>query len=124
VTTEVVTNLKFKIMKREFRLLKNYDFQSVIQQKRSAANKSFVVYVKKNDLNKMRVGVTVGNKYGCAVLRNKAKRQVREMVKDMFDFSLAVDIVIIIRKEFINRTFQKNNEELHYIYKKLIEKVD
>mgnify|MGYP003312465589 CR=1 FL=1 len=111
-------------MKREFRLLKNYDFQSVIQQKRSAANKSFVVYVKKNDLNKMRVGVTVGNKYGCAVLRNKAKRQVREMVKDMFDFSLAVDIVIIIRKEFINRTFQKNNEELHYIYKKLIEKVD
>ena len=72
----------------------------------------------------MRVGISIGNKYGCAVLRNKAKRQVREMVKDMFDFSKSVDVVIIIRKEFINRTYQKNNEELNYIYKKLIEKVD
>lgn len=111
-------------MKREFRLLKNYDFQKVIQNKKSAVNKSFVVYKKENDLNKMRVGISVGNKYGCAVERNKAKRQVREMVKDMFDFSKSVDIVIIIRKEFINRTFQKNNDELNYIYKKLIEKVD
>mgnify|MGYP006340492771 CR=1 FL=1 len=48
----------------------------------------------------------------------------QKAISDMFDFSLAVDIVIIIRKEFINRTFQKNNEELHYIYKRLIEKVD
>ena len=111
-------------MKREFRLLKNYDFQKVIQAKKSAVNRSFVAYILKNDLNKMRVGISIGNKYGCAVLRNKAKRQVREMVKDMFDFSKSVDVVIIIRKEFINRTYQKNNEELSYIYKKLIEKVD
>ena len=111
-------------MKREFRLLKNYDFQKVIQAKKSAVNKSFVVYKLKNDQNKMRVGISISKKYGCAVLRNRAKRQVREMVKDMFDFSLPVDVVIIIRKEFINRTFQKNTEELNYIYKKLIEKVD
>lgn len=111
-------------MKREYRLLKSYDFQKVIRAKKSAANRSFVVYKLKNELNKMRVGISIGNKYGCAVERNKAKRQVREMIKEMFDFSLAVDIVIIIRKEYINRTFQQNNEELRFIYKKLIEKVD
>jgi len=46
------------------------------------------------------------------------------MVHEIFDYSLAVDIVIIIRKEFANRSFQKNKEELLFIYKKLIEKVD
>ena len=111
-------------MKREFRLLKNYDFQKVIQKKKSTSNKSFVAYKLNNDLGKARIGISISNKYGCAVERNKAKRQVREMVHEIFDYSLAVDIVIIIRKEFANRTYQKNKEELSYIYKKLIEKVD
>ena len=107
-------------MKREFRLLKNYDFQSVIQQKRSAANKSFVVYVKKNDLNKMRVGVTVGNKYGCAVLRNKAKRQVREMITDIFDFEKEFDFVIIIKNQFLENDFETNKEKIKELYLKTI----
>ena len=106
-------------MKREFRLLKNYDFQSVIQQKRSAANKSFVVYVKKNDLNKMRVGITVGNKYGCAVLRNKAKRQVREMVTDIFEFDKNCDYVIVVKSNYLTHDFQTNKNRLKELYGKL-----
>ena len=100
-------------MKREYRLLKNYDFQKVIQAKKSAVNKNFVAYVIKNDLGKARIGITISNKYGCAVERNKAKRQVREMVHEIFDYSLAVDIVIIIRKEFANRSFQKNKPAIN-----------
>lgn len=111
-------------MKREFRLLKNYDFTKVINKKQNFANQSFVVYYQKNDQNKIRVGISISSKYGCAVERNKAKRQVREMVHDIFPTTLALDIVIIIRKGFSKNDFKKNFEELNRIYKKILEKVD
>lgn len=111
-------------MKREYRLLKNYDFTKVINTKQSFANKSFVVYYQKNEHNKIRVGITMSSKYGCAVERNKAKRQVREMVHDIFPTSLTLDIVIIIRIKFGNNDYKTNYEELKRIYKKILEKVD
>ena len=109
-------------MKKEYRLLKNQDFQKVIQAKQSIVNKCYVVYFQKNELNKIRVGISISNKFGCAVERNKAKRQVREIVSDIFSTSIPYDVVIIIRNRFGNNEFRKNKEEMNYIYKKILEK--
>lgn len=109
-------------MKKENRLLKNQDFQKVIQAKQSIVNKSYVVYFIENGLGKIRIGISISNKFGCAVERNKAKRQTREIVSDLFPTTLSMDIVIIIRNKFGNNEFSKNKEEMNYIYKKIKEK--
>ena len=70
-------------MKKINRLLKNYDFKKVLDTKHSFANKEYVVYKKSNNLNYIRVGISVSSKLGNSVVRHKIKRQISEMLKDI-----------------------------------------
>ena len=63
-------------MKKENRLLKNYDFKKVLDKKQSIANKEYVIYKYINDLNHIRIGISVSSKLGNSVIRHKIKRQI------------------------------------------------
>ena len=71
-------------MKKEYRIKKNEDFQEIIKNRNSIANKKYVIYYKKNNLH-LRVGISVSKKLGHAVIRNRTKRQVRMMVQDILE---------------------------------------
>ena len=106
-------------MKKELRVRKNEEFQRIIGKKTSVVNKQFVLYYTKNDYDHMRVGLSVSKKLGKAVVRNKIKRQVRHMVRTTFDQNKSYDYVIIVRKGFLNQTFEQNKAGLV----KLVERV-
>ena len=95
-------------MKKENRLLKNKDFKDVLDARNSVACGEFVVYKKINNLNHARIGVSVSSKIGNSVVRHKIKRQISEMIKEIFDVNKNIDIVIIVRNKFLNNTFSKN----------------
>lgn len=105
-------------MKKEYRLRKNEDFQKVIQHKKQYANRRFVIYFKKNNEH-LRVGLSVSKKLGNAVTRNKIKRQVRMMAQDVFDTNQKMDYIIIIRKDYLNHSYQDNMDELNKLYNKI-----
>ena len=105
-------------MKKEYRLKKNEDFQKVIKQKKSFANKVFVIYYKVND-DHLRAGLSVSHKLGKAVVRNRIKRQVRAMVQDIFDKQLNLDVIIIVRYHFLEHTYQENLQQLENLYRKI-----
>ena len=106
-------------MKKEYRLLKSNDFKKTMSKKKVFTNSSFVFYYSKNDLNKIRVGISCSSKIGIAVTRNKIRRQVRMMCQSLFDKADSFDFVIIIRKGYLNKTFEQNQNELNYIYSKI-----
>lgn len=106
-------------MKKRNRLTRNEDFRSTISAKKSASNRSFVGYVSSNCLGYLRVGISIKGRYGIAVKRNLAKRQVRMMVDELFDFNQSQDIVIIIRDDYKKKTYEENRLELTYLYQKL-----
>ncbi len=108
-------------MKKEYRLLKNEDFQKVISRKKSFAVKSFILYYDDNDLDHTRVGISVSTKFGGAVQRNKAKRQTRAIVQQSFDVNTTKDVVIIIRNGFKAKTYQENASELISLLKRVKE---
>lgn len=95
-------------MKKKNRLLKNEDFKKVLDNKDSVSCGEFVIYRKKNALNYTRVGISVSSKIGNSVIRHKVKRQVSEMMKQIFDFNASIDIVIIIRNRYLNNNFFEN----------------
>lgn len=109
-------------MQKQYRLAKNEDFKRVIEKRQSFSNRSFVIFYDSNELEHSRIGISVSSKYGIAVLRNKAKRQVRMMIKEIFDLTHQIDIVIIIREGFKQKKYEENKTELNYIYEKLIKK--
>ena len=110
-------------MKKEYRVRKNEEFQSIIRKKRSVANGQFVIYYSQNDSH-LRVGVSVSKKLGNAVVRNKVKRQVRMMVSQTFEKNQNKDYIIIVRNKFLLSKYEDNKKSLEYLYNKINKRKD
>ena len=108
-------------MKKIYRVRKNEEFSQIIALKQCTSNAYFVIYSHDRKLDHARVGISVSKKLGNAVMRNKIKRQVREMVKAVVDFdTCGKDMIIIVRKPYLNRAFSQNKNDLEKAIKKAI----
>ena len=108
-------------MKKAFRVRKNEEFSKIISKKHSAASAAFVVYYTDRKEDHARVGISVSKKMGNAVERNRIKRQVREMVRAILDFETCQkDLIIIVRKPYLERPFSQNKKDLETAIKKAI----
>ena len=108
-------------MKKLYRVRKNEEFAAIISKKKSVANASFVVYACDRAKENARVGISVSKKLGNAVERNRIKRQVREMTRAIVDFeNCPKDLIIIVRKPYLNRAFSQNKNDLEIALKKAI----
>ena len=65
-------------MKLSESLRSNRDFQNVYKNGRSFANKYLVMYIVKNDLDTLRLGISVSKKVGNSVVRHRVTRLIRE----------------------------------------------
>ena len=110
-------------MKVKFRVKTHEDFQSVIKENKSVSNRIFVLYYKKNNLDHSRVGISASKKLGNAVVRNKIRRQVRMMAKKVINFEHPIDYCLIVRKSFLNETFELNQKEMSILVEKAIRRI-
>ena len=95
-------------MKHSQSLKKNADFQLVYRSGKSFANKYLVMYVKENDSDVNRIGISVSKKVGNSVVRHRLKRLILESYRlheDMFNSSL--DMVIIARAAAKDKTYEE-----------------
>ena len=67
-------------MKRELRLTRSTDFKRVRRVGRSYTHPLVVLVVDPNPEGGLRIGVSAGRSVGNAVLRNRAKRQLRAAI--------------------------------------------
>jgi len=110
-------------MKKEYRIKKNEDFQSIIKDRKSIANAKYVVYYKDNKQH-LRVGISVSKKLGHAVVRNKIKRQVRMMIQEIFDKNQKMDFIVIVRKKYLLSSYEDNKNDLKYLYNKINKRME
>ena len=77
--------------------LKNYnEFKNVYENGKSYANRYLVMYVLKNEENRMRLGISVSKKVGNSVVRHRLTRLVREsfrLNRNLLDSSLSIVVV-------------------------------
>lgn len=108
-------------MKVKYRVKTNQDFQKVIRDNKKTISQSFIIYHCKNDKSNARVGISTSKKLGNAVVRSKIRRQVRVMAKDVIDFKMNLDYVIIVRKKYLDNSYKMNLEELTKVISKIKE---
>lgn len=106
-------------MKKINRLLKTYDYKTVLDEKKYFSNKEFSVHYKENNLEHIRIGISVSSKLGNSVVRHKIKRQINEMIKEIVDVRKSKDLVIIVRKNYLLNNFDLNKESLRKIITKI-----
>lgn len=88
---------KFK-MKYSEALKKNEDFKEIYRTGKSYANKYLIMYVKNNNTNSNRIGISVSKKVGNSVIRHRITRLIRESYRLSEDnFVNGLDIIVVAR---------------------------
>lgn len=106
-------------MKKQFRILKNLEFQSILKKRKFISAPSMVIYYQPKKEKYTRVGITVSKKIGKAVIRNKIKRQIRMMCQEVLSFNEPFDIIIMVRSKYLDFSYQENLETLQKLTNKL-----
>lgn len=87
-------------------LKENHIFQRLYHKGRSCAGKYMVLYCRENRSDCNRVGYTVGKKLGHAVVRNRARRRLREVYR-LAEEQLrpGLDVVVVARSRCVDAKF-------------------
>ncbi|MCL2170821.1 MAG: ribonuclease P protein component [Defluviitaleaceae bacterium] len=105
-------------------LRKNRDFSQVYGRGRSFANRQLVLYALPNGLEKSRIGISVSKKIGNAVVRNRAKRLVKEACRHIAPkIPKSHDLVFIARAGIVGmKMYEVADSISHLISKQVISK--
>lgn len=104
-------------MKKKYRIKSEIDFQHIFEKKQSKANKQFVIYyVKKNNQEHLRVGLSVSKKLGKAVVRNQIKRKIRRAFHELDGFfKQNYDIIVIARLPVVTMSVAEIKKSLLHV---------
>ena len=108
-------------MKRALTLKENYEFRRLYQKGAAAVGGGMVLYCRKNRLGHNRLGVTVSVKLGHAVVRNRARRRLREVYRlNQGRLRQGYDMILVAR----GRTLTASWRELNDTFVRLCRKLD
>jgi ribonuclease P protein component len=103
-------------------LKKNKEFKKVYENGKSYATRNLVIYCLNYEKGKKnRYGLSVSKKIGNAVVRNKLKRRLREIIREFEkekEFK-GYDIIFIARKPVIQIGYQHLKRDVKKLYKKM-----
>ena len=96
-------------MKNIVTLKNNREFGMVYNQRESYANKYLVMYLRSNDLDYSRIGISVSKKVGNSVVRHRITRLIRESYRLHEDeFNSGLDIVVVGKQGANPKRGEKN----------------
>jgi ribonuclease P protein component len=96
-------------LQKAYRLAQRSDFNKVYKYGKSTANRQFVLYVLRNEeVEHFRLGISVSKKIGKAVVRNRMRRLLKEIVRSLAPrIASHHDLVIVVRKAALDLSYDE-----------------
>jgi len=95
------------------------EFTEIINKGKSLKSKYYSIYYRDSNKNN-RYGITIPKKLGIAVLRNKTKRRVKNIIDNNKNaMQNGYDYVIIVKKGILELTFLDMEKELLKLIKNI-----
>ncbi|MDO4394473.1 MAG: ribonuclease P protein component [Mycoplasmatota bacterium] len=105
-------------MNKDKIIRKSEDFTKIIKNNQSVKNKYFSIYYQKSD--KTLYGITIPKKIGKAHIRNKLKRQLKNIIiNNEKDIQTNINYVIIIKELSVNLNYEELQNEFINLIKKV-----
>ena len=100
--------------KKTERLVKRPQFQKVMEEgKKKRVERLCTIFFVPNELDRKRLGIIASKKIGNAVARNRAKRRIREVFRQLkHRMEPALDIVVISGKDMVTLPYRVIEKKL------------
>ena len=86
----------------------NYEFRRIYRKGESAVSPQLVIYCQRNRRGHSRLGVSVSTKLGCAVVRNRVRRRIREIYRlNKAKMLPGYDLIVVARVRAVETDYQK-----------------
>ncbi|MBD5445855.1 MAG: ribonuclease P protein component [Mycoplasma sp.] len=107
-------------MKNKYMLRSKKDFETLFKKKTSYYSSFYNIHFVRNDINHIRVAISVSKKIAkLAVVRNKARRQIKSILSDLINYEKNIDCLIVLKVNFFSGNFKEKQKQL----KELLNKV-
>lgn len=104
------------------RIKRSQDFKKTMHDSLRKRTDEYKVFLKKNELGHMRIGISTSKTLGNAVVRARIRRQVRAFFSIYNIYNNNYDIVIVVQRGFLKKTSTENRDELLSIINTLMTK--
>ncbi|MBN1664189.1 MAG: ribonuclease P protein component [Deltaproteobacteria bacterium] len=112
-------SMEKKTFTKHERIRKRKEYLTIDKQGVRSYSENFIIIVNRNRSGVKRLGITVSKKVGNAVKRNRIKRLLREFFRlNKSDFADSQDIVIIVKRDIPDLTYQDVNRQLERLIQK------
>ena len=98
-------------MKKINILKRNIDFERIIRENKPFKYKDYIIYLEHKESDVYKFGLSVGKKIGNAVVRNKYKRRLKNII-DEKSYQNNFNCIIILGKGILSRSFDEMRENL------------
>ena len=102
---------------RDRRLRKTGEFAAVRRAGRSWVNELLVLRVASNEMGLSRMGFSISRRVGNAVVRNRVKRRLREIVRRR-DIAGSLDVVITARVPAAQASYRELERAVEQLFKR------
>jgi len=104
------------MLKKEYRLVRNADFQNIFANGKSFPGKHVIVYVLEGP---KRYGFVTSKKIGGAVKRNRAKRLMREVVRlHLHELRDDAQVICVARPSIVGCTYAEVEKSMLSTFKR------
>ncbi|KIR02507.1 ribonuclease P protein component [Lachnospiraceae bacterium TWA4] len=88
---------------------KNEEFVKIYHHGKSKANKYLVMYIKESeDINTIRIGISVSKKVGNSVVRHRIKRLIKESFRlHTSELKTGYDLVVVARQSAKDKNYKE-----------------
>lgn len=101
-------------MKKTVTIKENRTFRRIYSKGKSAVTPFLVLYCRPNGLSRNRLGVTVSTKLGGAVVRNRARRRLREVFRlAQPEMKQGYDVILVARGRTAEGPYRKLTAAFH-----------
>ena len=106
-------------MKKKNIIKESFEFDRIIKNNKSQKYKDYIIYIEYVNSNDYHFGLSVGKKVGNAVMKNKIKRRLKNII-DKNNYKNGFNCIIIVGRGIIDRSY----EEMTINYNKAIESLN
>ena len=94
------------------------DFERIIRNSKAFRYKDYVIYIERNNDKSYHFGICVSKKIGNAVVRNKYRRRIKNII-DKNVYQNGFNCIIILGKGILTRSYSEMEKNLIDAFNKL-----